>query len=306
MKSNELVKATVVVNNFNYEKFLLDCIESVVNQSYQNIEVIIIDDGSTDNSLELLNSRYGKNRLVKVVGKENGGQLSTFNEAKQHVAGDVVFFLDSDDIYKVDYIKEVMDIYLRHKDVDFVNCSIERFFSDGKKEVINKYPVNVKLGYSVVSTLFTREWLGSSTSTISMRSSLLKKLLPMPFEEDWITRADDCLVWGASVFGSNKYYLCKPLVCYRVHSNNNFYGKKMLDVDLYAREIALNKIFNYFLNKVKISNDNIGCLVNLEFKLRGHKNFKVYASILKYQKGFFYKFKKLIKLVIFYILDVKK
>lgn len=280
------MKVTVAINNYNYSDFLIECMNSVINQTYKNIEIIFIDDGSTDNSIEILNKNYSDIENLKIIKKKNSGQLSTFNEAIKYATGEIIFFLDSDDLYKANYIEEVVEIYRKNKDIDFVYCAIEKFFPNGRKETVQKYSEDKFIGFSVVSTLYAKEWVGSATSAVSMRTSLLKKILPIPFENEWITRADDCLIWGSSILGANKYYCSKPLVEYRVHSNNNYHGKTFSDNYLYKREISINKLFNHLLEKSGMGN-NIIELTSFEYKCRTIKDielFKVYFKIIMESK----------------------
>jgi len=296
------MKVTIAINNYNYSKFIVECVASVINQTYKNIELIIIDDGSTDNSLELIKANFDES-FIKVISKKNGGQLSSFNEIKKYVTGEVVFFLDSDDIYKPEYIENIVKIYSDFKDIDFVFCAIERFYDDGTKEVIQKYSSNLELGYSAISTIYSKEWVGSVTSSISMRTDLVNKILPIPFENEWITRADDCLVWGSSIFGAKKYYYAEPLILYRIHGKNNFHGKQFSMEYLYKRELSIIKLFYYLKNKAKINEDIIN-LTALEFYSREDKSIKnlwLYISILKFQNGFLAKLKKVIRLIQIYI-----
>lgn len=298
------MKITILISNYNYSKFLIECVNSALNQTYQNIEIIVIDDGSNDDSLELLNENYADNNKIKIISKENGGQLSTFNEAKKYINGDIVFFLDSDDVYKQNYIEEAINIYKNKKEVDFVFFALERFFSNGKKELVQKYKEDTDLGFSVLSTIYTKEWLGSVTSTVSMRWEVFDKILPIPLEADWITRADDCLIWGSSIVGAKKYYCHKPLVLYRVHGENHFYGKYISNDNLYKRELAINKLFSYFIDKVG-GKDFILNLISLEFKSRNPKSSKLFFTYLKIlfisKEAFFIKLRKLLSVLKIYL-----
>ena len=88
--------ASIVINNYNYGRFLPEAIESALGHTYPNTEVIVVDDGSTDNSREVI-SKYGS-RVISVL-KANGGQGSAFNAGFAASKGDLIFFLDSDDFF---------------------------------------------------------------------------------------------------------------------------------------------------------------------------------------------------------------
>lgn len=88
-------RVSIVVNNHNYGRFLDDAIESALGQDHPHTEVVIVDDGSSDNSRDII-AGYGKR--VKAVFKENGGQGSAFNAGLAASTGDVILFLDADDV----------------------------------------------------------------------------------------------------------------------------------------------------------------------------------------------------------------
>ena len=88
------MKASILVNNYNYGRYLRQCIDSACAQTYRDIEIIVVDDGSTDNSQEIIAS-YGSE--IVPLFKENGGQASCLDAGFSRSCGDVIFFLDSDD-----------------------------------------------------------------------------------------------------------------------------------------------------------------------------------------------------------------
>src|SRR5262249_61789343 len=90
-----MVTASIVINNYNYGRFLRDAIGSALNQSYPHVEVIVVDDGSTDGSREII-AGYG-DRIIPVL-KQNGGQASAYNARVARSCGKVMLFLDSDDM----------------------------------------------------------------------------------------------------------------------------------------------------------------------------------------------------------------
>src|SRR5262249_35043848 len=87
---------SVIINNYNYERFVGDAIASALDQSYERKEVIVVDDGSTDGSRSVIQG-YAK-RLV-VVSKANGGQASAFNAGFAKSRGEIICFLDADDVF---------------------------------------------------------------------------------------------------------------------------------------------------------------------------------------------------------------
>src|SRR6266705_326520 len=102
---------SIVINNYNYARFLRDAIDSALNQSYDRTETIVVDDGSTDNSREII-AGYG-DRIIAVL-KENGGQNSAFEAGFATSSGSIVCFLDSDDVClpaKVGRIVEALEPY---------------------------------------------------------------------------------------------------------------------------------------------------------------------------------------------------
>src|SRR6266511_5584832 len=92
---NDSRQASIVISNYNYGRFLREAIDSALGQTYANTEVIVVDDGSTDESREIIAS-YGQ-RITSVL-KKNGGQASAFNAGFAVSRGDVILFLDADDM----------------------------------------------------------------------------------------------------------------------------------------------------------------------------------------------------------------
>lgn len=88
------MRVSVIINNYNYERFLARAVDSALGQTHADVEVIVVDDGSTDGSLPLLR-RYGA--AITLVSKENGGQGSAYNAGFQRASGKLVLFLDADD-----------------------------------------------------------------------------------------------------------------------------------------------------------------------------------------------------------------
>ena len=258
------MKTSCVISNYNYEAYVLEAIDSALRQTLPFDEIIVVDDGSKDHSLTKLRARYGHHSSIQILAKENEGQLSCFNEGFARASGDIIFFLDADDTFEPDYVRQALTAYSKYPETDFLFCA-QSYIGDQVGSYY-RYSEDRDLGYSVIRTLYKKEWIGAATSCLSMRRRTLEKILPLPFIDDWQTRADDCLVFGSSVVGSRKRYLVKPLVNYRVHSKNHFFGKPQTIAANYRRRVALNRLFAHFEKKQCFDRDQLGDFVHREFQ----------------------------------------
>lgn len=106
---NELV--TVIVPVYNTIKYLRECVNSIVNQTYSNLEILLIDDGSTDKSLELCYQFEKKDNRIRVIHKNNEGLGLTRNKGLEFASGKYVCFIDSDDAFRTDHIESLVKAY---------------------------------------------------------------------------------------------------------------------------------------------------------------------------------------------------
>ncbi len=120
MYSN-LPLVSIVTPNYNYGKFIGDTIASVLKQDYPNIEYIIVDDNSTDNSISIINDFLKKNQnKIKLITRNAKGQSSAINHGFQNSNGEILCWLNSDDMLEPSAISIAVDFLLRHKNVDMV------------------------------------------------------------------------------------------------------------------------------------------------------------------------------------------
>jgi glycosyltransferase involved in cell wall biosynthesis len=303
------MKTSCLISNYNYANYLEEAISSAVNQTVKFDEIIIVDDASTDNSVDII-SKFAQEANVKCIFKTlNQGQLSSFNEGFSTATGDIIFFLDADDIYHESYLEEALIFYKRYTECDFMFCAYEKF--GAASGVFKAYDFDLDLGYSVLKTLCGGEWIGSITSTISMRKQILTKVLPIIHIEDWRVRADDCLIWGSSLVGAKKFYMSKSLVKYRIHQSNNYHNtkSKILDIDKcyeYKRFWKRQSLFNYICKKNDIKLPlmfTYTCLQELKtIPFPEYQDFSVYLKIVfLFENNLYWKIKGIIQLLIYFI-----
>lgn len=124
-----MLELSIVIPVYNVEKYLEDCLDSVLCNNKKNIEVILVDDGSTDRSGDICETYAENDSRVKVIHKRNGGLSSARNKGIQFAAGEYIGFVDSDDmIHELMYV-DMLDIAHKH-DADIVICGMRYFSND--------------------------------------------------------------------------------------------------------------------------------------------------------------------------------
>ena len=101
-------KITVIVPVYNVEKYLSQCLENIIHQTYTNLEVICVNDGSTDNSKNILVNYTKIDKRIRIIEKENGGLSSARNVGIKAATGDYIHFIDSDDYIPLNYYEEMI------------------------------------------------------------------------------------------------------------------------------------------------------------------------------------------------------
>ena len=141
------IKVSVLIANYNNEKYLNECIDSIKKQTYQNIEIIIHDDSSSDNSIKRINKYKNitiiKNRKRGRYGSYN--QMNAYYRAFKKSKGEIIFLLDSDDLFTKNKIKTVINTFLKNKKISSLfDLPIYKYrnklkFIKNKKKVISNF-----------------------------------------------------------------------------------------------------------------------------------------------------------------------
>jgi glycosyltransferase involved in cell wall biosynthesis len=243
-----------LITNYNYSTFIEECIESALSQSHPFDLILVVDDGSTDDSKSLIESISHRNPSVKLIAKDNGGQLSGFNAAVNLIKNeDRVFFLDADDVYPLDYLERILS-NLALNPADFTYCK-DYLFTSSRSPLITAI-TNSEIAEIVPPTSALSRaascWFGGPTSCITVSGSLFHKIFPYPFESDWKSRADDVIVYASSIICSHKLYLPSIHIGYRTHSNNGYLNRTISADEKKRRQAALNQLFYWYGSRYSI------------------------------------------------------
>lgn len=138
---NSLV--SIIVPIYNAKKYIRDCVESLLSQTYHNLEIILVDDGSTDGSEKLVNDYAKSDKRIKVVHQKNMGLSDARNTGLKHATGKYVTFVDSDDRIEPDMIESLLNALI-DSHAEIAICSFKEIYPNGKtKGFSHNYPKQV-------------------------------------------------------------------------------------------------------------------------------------------------------------------
>jgi glycosyltransferase involved in cell wall biosynthesis len=209
------IKVTIIITNYNYGRYIRDAIDSALGLRHDNKEVIVCDDGSTDNSREIILS-YGS-KLITIF-KPNCGQPSAANAAFDQARGDIVFFLDSDDVLLPDAAEKVLAVW--NDDVSRVQFPMLICDSDGRRTG-TMFP-NFTRAFTpkeVRERMLNKGGYPASPTTGAASSrKFLANIFPVP---EKATGIDSFTIVAAPLYG-DVITLLTPLALYRVHDSNSW------------------------------------------------------------------------------------
>jgi glycosyltransferase involved in cell wall biosynthesis len=213
---------SIIINNYNYAQFLGEAIDSALSQTYGRLEVIVVDDGSTDQSRDVISSYVSK--LTPVL-KQNAGQASAFNAGVAMSRGDILCFLDSDDYFDSGKVARIVELFgaldtnkplmVHHRlKICQENDQAKQREFLGR---IHDNPLNLAEYARKYKFMY---YAAGPTTGICINRRMSGLLFPLP--ENIRVSADDFIVYGASLVGE-LHSSADILGAYRVHGKNQWY-----------------------------------------------------------------------------------
>lgn len=123
------MKISVIVAAFNIEDYIENCLESIISQTYKNLEIIVVNDGSTDKTIDIINNYAENDNRIVVIDKPNGGLSSARNAGLEVVTGDFIGFVDGDDYINEEMYEKLYNLY-KETHCDIVACGLIRKYSN--------------------------------------------------------------------------------------------------------------------------------------------------------------------------------
>lgn len=236
------------INNYNNERFLAECLNSVFGQTVAFNKVIVVDDGSTDSSLSILKQYQVKNPQLEILQKENGGQLSAFNFIVKSIPeNSQVFLLDGDDAYPPDYLELVL-LEFKNKPWDFAFCERRDFHSPSDEVLQSARLSSLPSIFFPSTSAITRSrhcWIGNVTSTISLSGVVFKEIFPYPYFHNRILWTDNLIIFATSILGFSKTSLPGISIGWREHGGND--SKKEHSSQYRSdKKTAIEQVFHHY------------------------------------------------------------
>lgn len=171
-------KVSIIIPAYNVESYIIECLDSIERQTYKNIEIIVIDDGSSDNTLEILNRRaLNSTRSYLVLSQNNAGQSVARNRGLKEASGEFIVFVDSDDWLTGDSAIEKMVNKIQSEKADFVQCSLE--FVKAEKHSVYRVPQKESISgvqplhdMLMVQDLYTSPWAKIYSANFLIKNNL--------------------------------------------------------------------------------------------------------------------------------------
>lgn len=177
--ANHNSKISIIVPVYNVEHELSRCVDSILNQSYTNIEVILVDDGSTDRCPSICDAFVMKDRRVRVIHKPNGGLSSARNAGLREASGDWILYVDSDDYILNDSCERLIAVGAKY-DCDIVSADAIREFNGGREYMVHGSLADGKCYPSrdfIIKTVKPCEWYAPAWLNLYKRSFLIENNL---------------------------------------------------------------------------------------------------------------------------------
>jgi glycosyltransferase involved in cell wall biosynthesis len=260
---------TVVMANYNYGAYVGQAIQSVLRQTYADFEVIVCDDGSTDDSCEVIQRYVDQDQRVQLVRKPNGGQASCWNVAYLHSRGDLLCPLDADDAFYPHKLQTLSNHFRRYPDSGLVVHAMTVL--DGSGREVQQIPFFTRFEQGWIAEAVIRRggrWRYMPSSGLAFRRELGRFLFPIP-EQAFRSHADSLVVTLAPLL-TKVIAVEEPLAYYRVHGANWIGGS-------FRDRITATKVVDATSRTIRAINSRLAEL-GISQRLDGARNLELLQS----------------------------
>lgn len=242
-----MVKVSVIVPVYNAEKYLAECLDCLINQTLSDIEIICINDGSSDKSIDILESYAKKDNRIKVINKDNQGAGAARNVGLDNAVGEYIYFLDADDFIELDTLEKTYNSS-DEKDLDVLIFQLINY--DGEKDEYynSNYYEMAKLAEFVGEDVFNYKDIGDLIFNVAVSpvNKLYKRALidkfNVRFPEGMIFE-DNIFFWNVFLNAKRILFVKKHYYIRRVHSSSVMGSASIKFIDTIKIHNMITEIF---------------------------------------------------------------
>ncbi|WP_278560610.1 glycosyltransferase family 2 protein [Phocaeicola plebeius] len=276
---------SIIIPMYKAEKYIRKAITSVLQQTFSDYEIILINDGSPDKSIDICKQLSLNNPCIKIINQENHGVSSARNNGINHAQGSVICFLDADDEWLPSYLESIYSLYQNMPNIGATFTARWDVYSNGKKKLIQ--PQDKRRTFIIDNIFPNFEYC--RTSSFSIKSELIKKI---GLFKEGIKRGEDADFILRAFCINSIGYLNIPLIYYNVGTENNSSSAKAITYFPYE------KWYSYkYPQKKDLIIHTTGLLIDKLKKLFKEKEYKACMHVIRNIKWELYIYYKLINKV---------
>ncbi|WP_298287540.1 glycosyltransferase family A protein [uncultured Lutibacter sp.] len=294
---NQSPLVSVIIPTYNRASYLRETLNSVVNQSYSNIEIIVVDDGSPNDDSKLICTQFEKVTYIKI--NNSGGPAKPRNIGIKKAKGKYLAFIDDDDLWIPSKIEEQVKVLEKHSDFGLVHGYCQIINSEGNltENIIGK-PGSSNVKHGVVSFKMIGSWT-LMTSSVLIRKKLIDKI--GFFNEKMPPAGEDVEYWVRCSFQTKFFDIQKVVVWYRKHENNiSKQEERYIDLPLSLNMVLIQSLKSKIITKQTYLILK-GKVAKMQLKMIKKNSFKTISNLFSIDAWWFLKFGN-IKLLIYKLL----
>lgn len=287
---------SIIIPVYNVEKYLKRCLESVMNQTYKNIEIICINDGSTDRSLKILENYKIQDNRIKVFSQENKGLSETRNRGINLAEGKYIFFIDSDDWIPNSAIENLIK-QITNKSIDVVIGGISKIYKKNKEDIVlKKEKIEYTLDEYMAFALKEKKFLAIVCNKMFKKEIISNKNLKFEkgvlyedflFTMQYLKECKKIAILDKSIY--NYFFIREDSIINKINNKDLDALKSIKKIEkvLEETEIINSKLFkNYIFEWI------MSATVSKLFKFGNKQEIVIYRDVLKKDKIFkkYYKY----------------
>ncbi|WP_051560558.1 glycosyltransferase family 2 protein [Clostridium beijerinckii] len=285
----ENIELSIIIPIYNVEKYLRNCLDSVINQTLDSIEIIMVNDGSTDNSGRICEEYNRKYANIRLISQRNKGLGAARNEGIRHARGRYIGFVDSDDYILKDMYKEMLSVAMGD-DLDLIICAVKMYYEESKKQRIIENIINEE--NIIARKELIKHILSRKIQCFAWNKIYKRELFDGIKYEEGVYYEDMFTMYNIALRCKKAKVITKPFYIYRQRENNITSKVSLKHINDF--NLAVEKVSNKFINGEFYDNNllmafniiSLNTSLDLYIRQKNFTNKEIYKDYKEVYNGF--------------------